>query len=455
MVDIKQHRSRDLMKKPNIIFMHSHNTGRYIQPYGFAIPAPNLQHLADSGVIFRKAFASAPTCSPSRASFLTGMMPHSCGMLGLAHRGFKLPNYSIHLAHVLKAAGYITALSGVEHTAPDLSDVGYDRILSFQKLESASPQNPGDPAQTAAKYLSSSPDQPFFLSVGLRETHRPFPKADPEHHPEEDPRFCQPPQPLPDAPETRADMADFKASVRVMDRKYGLILDALERSGLRENTYVFCFCDHGLQFPLNMCNLTDHGIGVYLIAHGPEHFTGGKSIDAMVSLMDLFPTVCALADVPIPARIQGGSLLTLVDGKADKLHDALFAEVNYHAAYEPMRCVRTERYKYIRRFDERDRLVLPNVDDTPSKDFLLAKGWAESPREQEMLYDLMFDPIESNNLVSKTSYRATYRAMSKLLDAWMKETEDPLLRGPAKAPSGSHLNDPDESSPNDPAHRVP
>jgi arylsulfatase A-like enzyme len=442
------------MGKANIIFMHSHNTGRYLQPYGHAVSTPNLQRLAEEGVIFRNAFAAAPTCSPSRASFMTGMYPHSCGMFGLAHRGFSLPDYGPHLANVLKAAGYLTVLSGVEHTAPNLTVVGYDEILSFHEIEFQDAQKPKDPAQGAAEFLRSAPKQPFFLSLGLNETHRPFVKANPKLYPEEDPRFCQPPRPLPDSPETRADTADFKAAVRLMDGKFGLVLDALEQSGFAGSTYVFCFCDHGIQFPLNICNLTDHGIGVYFLARGPEFFSRGRTVDAMVSLIDLFPTVCDLADVSIPDRVEGGSLLPLVSGKVVHLHDVLFAEMNYHAAYEPARCVRTDRYKYIRRFDERDHVVLPNVDDTPSKEFLLTHGWAEMAREQEMLYDLLFDPEERNNLIDRPDSQAIRKDLAERLESWMAETGDPLAGGPVKAPSGSYLNDPDGTSPEDPTHRV-
>ncbi len=105
------------MNRANIVFLHSHNTGRFVQPYGHAVPTPHLQRLAGQGVLFRQAFAAAPTCSPSRASFLTGMYPHSCGQLGLAHRGFGMPDYSRHLVQGMKRAGYHTVLSGVEHTA--------------------------------------------------------------------------------------------------------------------------------------------------------------------------------------------------------------------------------------------------------------------------------------------------------------------------------------------------
>src|ERR1051326_1007530 len=100
--------------RPNILYIHSHDTGRYLQPYGHSVPAPNLQRLAEGGVLFRKAVNAAPTCSPSRASLLTGMCPHSNGMLGLAHRGFALNDYRQHLAHTLRPAGYQSVLIGLQ-----------------------------------------------------------------------------------------------------------------------------------------------------------------------------------------------------------------------------------------------------------------------------------------------------------------------------------------------------
>src|ERR671929_1909800 len=95
---------------PNILYIHSHDSGRYLQPYGHAVPTPNLQRLASEGVLFRRAFSCAPTCSPSRAALLTGQFPHQNGMIGLAHRGFRLNDYSRHLVHTLREAGYWSAL---------------------------------------------------------------------------------------------------------------------------------------------------------------------------------------------------------------------------------------------------------------------------------------------------------------------------------------------------------
>lgn len=441
--------------RPNILFMHSHNTGTFVEPYGHAVPTPNLQKLAEEGVLFRNAFSTAPTCSPSRASFLTGMYPHSCGMLGLAHRGFSMTNYDWHAARVFKENGYFTASSGVEHTAPDLDSIGYDAILSGLDTNYPNQPNRIDPADAVVNFLNDVPDQPFFINLGLNETHRPFHEAEPETYPAERAQFCVPPRPLPDTPETRADTADFKASARVMDDAFGKVLRALDENGLRNNTLVFCFADHGLQFPRNMCNLTDHGLRVYCVARGPRGFMGGREVNAMVSLMDLLPTAYEVAGIMPPDHVEGFSLVGLMSDDEDTLHDAIFGEVSYHAAYEPMRCVRTERYKYIRRYDNREKLVLPNVDDTPTKAFLLNQDWEDQPRDQEMLFDLMFDPDEAHNIVDREDMADVLTELRGRLDAWMQATNDPLLpSGEVAAPRGSKVNNVDGHSPNEPTETI-
>ena len=421
------------MSRTNVVFLHSHNTGRFVQPYGHAVPTPHLQRLAEQGVLFRQAFAAAPTCSPSRASFLTGMYPHSCGQLGLAHRGFGMTDYSRHLVHGMKRAGYHTVLSGVEHTAPDVAVVGYDEVVcdhdtNYPGSEPAGTE-PADTAGAAAAFIRGRHRKPFFISIGLNETHRPFPRADPAHHPAEDERFCRPPAPLPDTPATRRDTADFKAAARVMDAGFGRVLRALDDAGLADDTLVLCFSDHGLQFPRNMCNLTDQGIGVYLVARGPGGFRGGRAIDALVSLIDLAPTAYAAAGVDVPDFVEGRPLQPLARGEVDALHEQVHAEINYHAAYEPARCIRTERYKYIRRYDDYGRVVLSNADDGPSKEELLFRGWDGLPREREMLYDLMFDPTEQHNVVARPDLRPVAADLRGRLDRWMKATGDPLLAG--------------------------
>ncbi|MBN9659590.1 MAG: sulfatase [Acidobacteria bacterium] len=434
-------------RRPNVLYLHSHDTGRYIQPYGHAVPTPNLQKFAGQGVLFRRAYSGAPTCSPSRAALLTGQTAHGSGMLGLAHRGFSLSHPERHLANFLQSHGYDTTLCNVQHEtkAGTIPSLGYQRVL-----KTASNRGP-DAAAAAVEYLNSKPKAPFFLSCGFFETHREYPVAGPK----EDPRYTLPPAPLPDTPAVRQDMANFKAAARVLDDSMGSILEALARNGLEENTLVVLTTDHGIAFPAMKCNLTDHGIGVMLMMRGPGGFLGGKVSDAMVSHLDVYPTLCETLELPKPAWLEGRPLTPLVKGSATSIRDEVFAEVSYHAAYEPKRALRTERYKYIRNFGDRALPVLPNCDDGLSKSYWLEQGWKQRPVPREELYDLVFDPNEANNLATRREPPAELDQLRGRLDRWMKETDDPLLRGPVPAPRGAQVNDPAGLSPREPVTVVP
>ena len=105
-----------------------------------------------------------------------------------------------------------------------------------------------------------------------------------------------------------------------------------------------------------------------LILRGPEPFAGGRVVDSLVSHIDLYPTICELVGIPRPPFLQGVSLLPLLRGEVERARDEIFAGSTWHAAYEPQRAIRTERFKYIRRWGDRRRPVLPNTDDGPSKE---------------------------------------------------------------------------------------
>ena len=434
---------------PNIVYLHSHDTGRYIQPYGHAVETPNLQKLAAQGVFFRQNFSTAPTCSPSRAGLLTGMAPHNNGMTGLAHRGWRLNDYQQHLLYTLRHAGYFSALFGTQHIVAhdQVTDIGYDLARPGGSAE--------ERTQAAVEFLLDAPPQPFFAAIGFNETHRPFSASDPNSGKlAEDPRYIHPPAILPDTPETRQDMADFNASVQFLDTCYGRVLQSLDEAGISENTLVICTTDHGIAFPGMKCTLTDHGIGVLLILRGPGEFSGGKVIDSLVSHLDIFPTLCDYLGLVPPPWLQGVSMMPLIRGEVDQIRNEIFAEVNYHAAYEPQRCVRTQRYKYIRRFDGREMAVLPNCDDSLSKDAWLQAGWAARAQPQEYLFDLVFDPQEVCSLAADTDIQPVLDEMRAKLFAWMRQTDDPLLSGPISAPPGAVANHPDAISPDEPVWPV-
>lgn len=430
-------------KHPNILYLHSHDTGRYIQPYGYPVQTPKIQRLAEQGVLFRKAFCAAPTCSASRACLLTGQYAHSNGMLGLAHRGFSLRDYHHHIVHTLRQVGYYSALIGEQHISKEPGIIGYDRVVKIETSRVTS-------AVPITIDMLRNVRQPFFLSVGFFETHREF--FEPVSV--RDANYCLPAPTLPDTPQTRLDMAAFKASAQALDRGVGAVLDALDESGLAENTLVICTTDHGLAFPGMKCNLTDHGLGVMLMLRGPGGFSGGKVYDAMVSHIDLFPTVCDLLEIERPHWLQGKSFLPLIRNEMSQINEAIFAEATYHAAYEPQRAVRTQRWKYIRRFGDRRTPVLCNCDDSPSKNLLLQYGWKDRRIAPEQLYDLIFDPNEASNLAYDPSMASVLEEMRTRLEYWMETTDDPLLLGPVPAPPGAELNDPDQLSSTDPTRIV-
>ena len=433
------------MNKPNIVYIHSHDTGRYVQPYGHAIPTPNIQKLAEEGVVFRNAFCANPTCSPSRAALLTGQWAHSCGMGGLANRGWSLPVPEHLIGYTLNQAGYTTALAGFQHVVRDLKETGYQRLLSEGTVRAGAEERARD-------FIAEKHDAPFFLDVGFGETHRRAKGFDPppDGEPKTDPRYVKPPAPFPDTPVTRQDMAEYIDAARTLDKKMGVVFDALEENGLAENTLVICTTDHGLAFPRMKCHLSDHGIGIMLIARGPGGFSGGQVVDGLVSQIDLFPTICELAGIEAPAWLQGNSVLPLVRGEAEDVRDAIFAEVNYHCCYEPQRAIRTKRWKYIRRYDDAEKWALPNCDDSMSKTFMLEHGWDDQPVESERLYDVVFDSSEAHNLAGNPDYADVLAEMRDRLEQWRTETDDPVSENQIMVPPETAvLNDPTDVSPGD------
>ncbi|MFW5711201.1 MAG: sulfatase [Spirochaetota bacterium] len=446
----------------NIVYIHTHDTGRCIGPYGYPVDTPNLQNLAEHSVVFRNAHSAAPTCSPSRAALLTGTYPHENGMLGLAHRGFVLRDYRMHIVSHLKAAGYTTALCGVQHVAPRKNMIGYDRILDnrdeyydggIDNLSDYDLQNARHAAEYIEKRAARGPrtdgeaaDEPFFLSFGMLNTHRPFPSA-PDTQSGRDSRadWVRSPHPLLDTPEQREDTAAFHRAVETVDQCTGIVMQALERTGLDRDTLVLFTTDHGPAFPDMKATLKDSGTGVALMLRLPGF--NPQVIDAMVSQLDVYPTICEVIGTTPPHTLRGSSLLPLTRGEKGELRSHLFTETSFHAAYEPARAVRTGRYKLIRRYSPAAHRLAVNVDDSPGKDFLARHGYFSTEIGNEELYDLALDPTESCNRSSTPEYQEVKAELEAQLRCWMESTGDPLLKGWIQAPPEALLNKPDAFSP--------
>lgn len=431
----------------NIVYMHTHDTGRYIQPYGHAVPTPNLMELAREGTLFRKAFCVAPTCTPSRSGLLTGMMPHSNGLWGLTHRGFSLRDPGRHLAHFLAGNGYETALCGIQHEALDPGTLGYQRILGSQDYAMNDFKRDWIQFDTGnaghvADFLHERHEKPFFLAFGMFNTHRDYPVL-PEAPSD---GYVMPPAPLTDNAGNRHDWAEFINSAKIADDCVGTVMKALRDSGLDKNTLVLFTTDHGPALPEMKQTLYDFGIGVSFILKYPGNPMAGAVSDALVSHLDFFPTVCDMLGLAAPGDLDGVSLLPLLQGDIPEVRDAVFAENSFHVTYDPTRCVRTERFKYIRRYTRYPYGMPSNTDGSPDKQMRLENGFYDRVQDKEKLYDLYFDPCERVNLADAPELAETKRELADRLDAWMQRTGDPLLEGTMIPPTGAKVQYPDSRS---------
>lgn len=434
----------------NVIYINTHDSGRMLSPYGYDIPTENLKKLAKDSVVFTNAFCAGPTCSPSRAALLTGTFPHQNGMLGLAQRGFSLYNSEKHLANFLKNNGYNTCLCGIQHEygwyldleKNGLHNLGYNEVLttdskSFKKEELHLWDR--NNAVEVVKWLNNyENDKPFLLSFGMHSTHRPYPVEVADFI---DERYVVPPYPITNNEENRHDHAQYMTTAHYADENIKMIVDALKRNNLYENSIIIFTTDHGLAVPFNKCNLTDTGIGVSLIMKVPEAASNGKIVDSLVSQIDVFPTLCELLNLDKPEYLEGKSFAeAFADNKA-VLDEYIFAEVNFHTSYEPIRCVRTKRYKYIKYYDETwNKVNLSNMDESVPKDFLMANGLKEKVKYREGLFDLYFDPTERNNLVEDSKYKEVLEKLREVLYEKQVKTDDPILKGALEIKKGYKVN---------------
>ncbi|MFA5687569.1 MAG: sulfatase [Kiritimatiellales bacterium] len=423
----------------NILYLHAHDAGRWVQPYGVPVETPHLMRFAKQSVLFRKAFSAAPTCGPSRAALLSGQYPHQVGMFGLPGQGWIFDDYNKHLVHFLNRLGYETVLAGVQHEAhhADMSPLGYQRDLNAGFREASGQFYPEtiDHVERFFAEKQRGQDRPFFISVGIDEPHRNN-RARPEmniddksalfsktryYDPEKlDWRYTAPPPWLPDLPEVRQDMRSYAEGVNIMDEYMGRVLYALEQYGLAENTLVILTTDHGIEFPGSKKTLSDQGTGVMLMLRGPGGLSGGKVIEPLVSQLDIYPTVCEILDAEKPAWLEGKSLLPLITGDAEKLHDEIFTEQTYHEPLNPLRAIRTERYKLVLRHPETGPLLR---HDGPLKEIMEEIGWYEN-REAAELFDLYLDPQEACNRIHDPALAEIRRDLEHRLSQWMGKTGD-------------------------------
>jgi arylsulfatase A-like enzyme len=410
-------------QRDNVLLVHWHDLGRCLGVYGHAgVSSPRLDQLAAEGILFTRAHATAPLCSPSRGSLFTGRYPQSNGLVGLAHHGWEYRSGVRTLPQMLSQSGWYSALFGMQHESSHPKRLGFDEFdVSNSYCEYVV-------KQTREWLRESAPiraGQPFLLTAGFFETHRPYPR---ERYQPADTAAVTPPDYLPDTAEVRQDLADFYGSIATADAAVGRMLDTLADTGLDANTWVVFVTDHGPPFPRAKSTLYEAGTGIAMIIRPPSRLAIAPRIyDELFSGVDLVPTLLGLLGVDEPADIEGVSHAgNLFDAQTAPAREQVYTTKTYHDSFDPIRAIRTKEYSYIENYARRPLLDLPrDIEESPSG--RAVAPLATTPRPERELYDLRADPAELNNLLAgdETDHaNAIADDLAVRLHDWRQETGD-------------------------------
>lgn len=416
--------------KPNILIIHCHDLGDHIGCYpGSSAVTPSIDRLAAEGVIFENHFAAAPTCSPSRAAMYAGLTPVRNGLMALASGGhWELDPAVPTLPALLSAAGYATATFGSWHVHRDPRAFGIETYDGESKCEPAT--------RNALSFLRTRTDgRPFYVFLGFQEPHRQFTSEWPAMMPAAEVKV---PSYLPDRPVTREEMVRFYGDVSRVDACVGQLLAFHRDADLERDTLVVFTSDHGIGMPLAKGTLYDPGIKIPLVCRWPGRIAEGRRRHDLTSNVDLLPTILdAVGEVQrLPDNLDGLSLWPALESDEEASHEHIFAEQTWHDFYEPMRAVRTDQHKLIQNFEPGTGLqVAADILHTTTVDALRDQlvCFRRPPFE---LYDLQRDPVERRNLAGREETTEIERHLRDVLGARLRETNDPVLKGPVPAPVG-------------------
>jgi len=426
-------------KFPNIVLIFLddqgwNDAGCYGNPL---VKTPHTDRLAQEGVRFTRAYVTSPSCSASRASLLTGRYPHSNGVISLIqwhvevlkqhfpgwNKDWEERTYEHSLKHSeiilpqqLKELGYATALRGKWHVSVEPPTAwGFDEVDT----------EPRD-------FFARSKSNPFFFYYAPEHTHRRF-RTSPDF--QYDPNEVVLPPYLNDDPELREDLASYYSAISNQDREIGKIMDALDKNNLAENTIVVLSSDNGPPYAKAKMTLYDWGVHTLLIVRYPARLPAANVVNALASTVDIYPTLLELMGEPVPERLQGESLVDVMENPQAVGRNEVFCETNYHVFYNPMRCIIADRWKYIRSFRPEMPHYIPDgcppeLQEFLSKDIVglehLKTPLPVPPRPEEELFDVKQDPLENRNLAAVPEHRETLTLMREQLGRWMRDTNDNL-----------------------------
>ncbi len=401
---------------------------------------PNLDTLAEEGLVFNRAYVSMSICQPCRSELYTGQFPlrNGCAWNHAASRPTtrSLPEF-------LDALGYRVGIAGKVDVSPR-------RCFPFEDVpgfDSNCVRNPTTPHSLdgVREFISRKPEEPFCLVVALVEPHVPWVMGDASRYP---PRKLKLPPNIADTPRTREDFGRYLAEITYMDGQVGEILETLRVAGLATNTLVLFTSEQGSQFPGNKWTCWDTGLHTGLFVRWPGKIQAGKRTDAIVEYADILPTLLELAGgnpVDTGVTFDGSSFAAVLRGGKDThrqftygIHDNLPEGPAY-----PSRTVSDGHWRYIRNLAPNEIYIQKYLMGTQGDGGLNNPYWgtwvfsaAAKPRSYELvkrymvrpaeeLYDTAADPYEMNNLAANPKLDDTKTRLRAELDRWQAEQGDP------------------------------
>ncbi len=448
--EFNKHEKVSEIKKPNrpniLLLMSDNQSADHLGCYGDrSIKTTHIDKLAKEGVIFKNAYCSAPSCSPARASMLTGKDIWNLGEAANLWSSF--PKVEVY-TKLMEESGYHVGIEGKGWGPGDESVTGWK-------------QNPGGVRYDSFEDFFNEVEkgQPWMYWYSSRDPHRPYKKEEWKKSGIHLDSINVPPY-LPDIYEVRKDIADYYNEIQRFDVEVGSYISLLKEMGQVENTIIIVCSDNGWQMPRGLANLYDFGTKIPLIISWPEFFPPGREVDDFVNIKDFAPTFLEVSNIPVPKDMNAKSFLNILtskkQGRIDPKRDHVIMARERHAFVRkgglgyPGRAIRTENYLYIKNYEPDrwpagDPPLYGDVDahmlhyESPTKLYMLKNkeskkvmplfDLAFSKRPKEELYDLLNDPFQMNNLANVDKYKPNLETLSNRLKSYLVKTQDPRELG--------------------------
>ena len=443
--------------RPNILWLTCEDISPTLSMYGDSTAhTPNLDRLAAEGLVFDNVYVVVAVCAPSRSSLITGMYPTSIGTMhmrtghdwmGWGTRDYSGPSKAVDINGDTVPLYAAVIPPYVKCFTEYMREGGYFCTNNFKTdYQFAAPVTAWDENSTKAEWKHAPWDKPFFSVYNHNVTHESQIWRRRDKPQTVAPESVPLPSYYPDDTIVRTDVARNYSNIEELDRQIGEKIRALKKAGLYENTIIFFFSDHGGPLPRGKRLHYDSGLRVPFIVRIPKKYrkkygvdpswVKNGRVDALISFVDLAPTMLSIAGLKIPDYMQGQAFMGPQRVKTPRKY--IFASGDrFDEHTDRIRAVRDHRYLYVRNYhpelpgykDIAYRKNIPMMNDLL---YLHKMGrldaaqnyWFRLYKMPEELYDCEKDPENVHNIIDDPAYADKVAELRKAMDDWLDKTGD-------------------------------